>query len=113
MPSTRLLKHQVPADAKGPRIAQLVVQEEWVGNSWGHSCFPTSAPNVSVFSAYHGVVLPRKRGDTPLRLTILGFISWVTDTHGDCVLKNFIMDANAMYPKGFHPIGFEYKSNYS
>lgn len=49
----------------------------------------------------------------PVRLTILGFISWITDIHGDCVLENIVMDTNVMYPTGFHLIGLEYKSSCS
>ena len=37
----------------------------------------------------------------------------MTGIHRDCVLKNLGMDADAMYPEGFHPIGLEFKPDYS
>lgn len=33
--------------------------------------------------------------------------------HRDCVMHNFLMDGDAMYPEGFHPVKFAYKRDYS
>lgn len=31
----------------------------------------------------------------------------------DCVLHNFLMDGDAMYPEGFHPVKYTFKRDYS
>ena len=31
----------------------------------------------------------------------------------DCVMHNFLMDADAMFPEGFHPVRYSYKRDYS
>lgn len=33
-----------------------------------------------------------------------GPVSWVTSIHSDCVQANLMMDADRMYPEGFHPV---------
>ncbi|KAF9649332.1 kinase-like protein, partial [Thelephora ganbajun] len=33
--------------------------------------------------------------------------------HRDCVMRNFLMDADAMYPEGFHPVNYWFKRDYS
>ncbi|KAF9782709.1 kinase-like domain-containing protein [Thelephora terrestris] len=33
--------------------------------------------------------------------------------HRDCVMRNILMDADAMYPEGFHPVHYGYKRDYS
>jgi len=34
----------------------------------------------------------------------VGFVDEFTSVHRDCVRANIMMDGNAMYPEGFHPI---------
>ena len=33
--------------------------------------------------------------------------------NSDCVMRNILMDADAMYPEGFHPVKTSYKRDYS
>jgi len=43
----------------------------------------------------------------------LAFIHEKGIAHRDCVMHNFLMDADAMYPEGFHPVKQMYKRDYS
>lgn len=43
----------------------------------------------------------------------LSSVSRMTCIHRDCVQKNLMMDASAMYPEGFHPVGLDFKLDHS
>ena len=43
----------------------------------------------------------------------LGFHQTINRYHRDCVLKNLMMDADAMYPEGFHAVGLDFKPDHS
>ncbi|KAF9782683.1 kinase-like domain-containing protein [Thelephora terrestris] len=118
---------EVPTDGEELRIAQMLVQEEWARDPRNH-CVPLMRvfkdhkdPNTSY------MVMPLLRPvDNPRFVTVKEIIKFVDQileglvflhekrvAHRDCVLKNIMMDADAMYLQGFHPIELEYAPDYS
>jgi len=104
-----------------------LAQEEWVDDPRNH-CVPVtkvfkdhSNPGVSY------IVMPflRPMNSPPFDSVkeIIKFADQILEglvflhekgvAHRDCVRKNLMMDADAMYPEGFHPVSLHQKPDYS
>jgi len=123
----RVYIKEVSTDSEELRISQLLTQEEWVSDPRNHCVSLTKVfkdhqdPDVSY------MVMPFLRpADAPPFESVKEIIKFTDQileglvflhekgvAHRDCVMKNLMMDADAMYPEGFHPIIPEYKPDYS
>ena len=56
---------------------------------------------------------PRKGSGTPVWLSVLHTHTHPLPAHRDCVQRNLMMDADAMYPDGFHPVSLDHTPDYS
>lgn len=118
---------EVPSNSEELHIAQMLIQEEWAKDPRNH-CVPL----IKVFKDHQNsdlsyMVMPFLRPvETPPFETVKEIIRFADQileglvflhekgvAHRDCVQKNLMMDADAMYPEGFHAVVPGYKADYS
>lgn len=118
---------EVPTDSDELRIAQMVVQEEWMNDPRNHCVPVTNVFEDPKDTKVSYMVMPFLRPvDTPPFESVkeiidftdqilegLAFLHEKGVAHRDCVQKNLMMDADAMYPEGFHPVGLNFKPDRS
>jgi len=118
---------EVKTDSEEYRIAQLLTQEDWISDQRNH-CVPI----VKLFDDHKNpqlsyIVMPFLRpADKPPFESVREIIDYVDQileglvflhekgvAHRDCVMNNILMDADAMYPEGFHPVTLGRTPDYS
>jgi len=118
---------EVTTDSEELRIAQLLTEEESINDPRNH-CVPVT----KVFKDHENpalsyMVMPflRPVDDPPFQYVkeIIEFTDQILEglvflhekgvAHRDCVQKNLMMDADSMYPEGFHPVALDYKPDRS
>lgn len=114
---------EVETSSKELGIARMLMEEEWISDSRNHCVSVTKIFEDHTKKGVSYIVMPFLRpADTPPFETVKEIINFADQileglvflhekgiAHRDCVMNNIMMDADKLYPEGFHPVKIDRK----